>query len=587
MRILLLHPEDTPWRGEWSRHPWDVIVDLSFAGPSTYDDWSRRTGARIFSMYRRAGETESYRWVNQVFELGRGRLLDRMGLDWWEILSMESYQSMQLIYLLEQLRSELSVPDAELFATRPHLFTRLAQQLLGRSIPTFETGRIGPAQRAARTLRSVKNLRPAQIAEISLDKWDLTYRIRRHTMHGKLAHLQKPALLLPSAYSNVTRSVLAYAKQLPHRQFLLATTRRSAIAQHRPENVASVPLAPYAQSADTIATESRDLQRSWKDFLSTMITNNEVFRTAAAAGLWDYFPAHLHKGLLLREAWKNLITSEPISGVLCGDDLNHNTRLPLLLAARSGLRAIYCSHGALDGGFLFKKPVADTYLVKGEMESDYLQRVSAIRPEKIVVAAPAASNAVSSSDPSRDALVFFSQPYEVAGVRSDCIYRELLPGLCSVASSNGRKVVVKLHPFESRRARQALVNSILPRDVQGMVEIVDGRPPEEVMARAWCGITVDSSVAVECALRKIPFFLCGWLDFTGMGYLQQFARFEVACVLKQPQDILSIPQKLLEFEPDPAKLRKLWHAADPASLDQILFGASVVNSPEHVRPLLR
>ena len=187
------------------------------------------------------------------------------------------------------------------------------------------------------------------------------------------------------------------------------------------------------------------------------------------------------------------------------------------------------------------------------------------------VAAPAASNSSTGSDQHRDAVVFFSQPYEVVGGRTDSIYRELLPRLCSVARSSGRRVVVKLHPFESRRARQLLVNSILPREVRDTVEIVDGMPPEEVMARAWCGLTADSSVAVECALREIPFFLCGWLDFMGMGYLQQFARFGVAQVLNSPEEIEQIPAMIAGYQFAPATLDRLWREADPAQLDEIMF----------------
>jgi len=54
------------------------------------------------------------------------------------------------------------------------------------------------------------------------------------------------------------------------------------------------------------------------------------------AGLWDYFPENLETGLRLREAWKRLLECEPVKGVLCGDDLNYHTRLPLILARRSG-----------------------------------------------------------------------------------------------------------------------------------------------------------------------------------------------------------------------------------------------------------
>jgi hypothetical protein len=424
-------------------------------------------------------------------------------------------------------------------------------------------------------------LRPAQIAEIAFDKWDRGYRVRRHVTKHNRAGLADPAVLLPSAYSNVTRSVLAYAAQLPHRRFLLATTRRSAVPEHLPDNVTVAPLAAYAVPSSAIQEETVELRRAWEVFLRTTLADVDELRHTASAGFWDYFPAHLENGLRLREAWKRLLECEPVKGVLCGDDLNYHTRLPLILAYLDGLNAVYCSHGALDGGFLFKMPFADSYLVKGEMERDYLQRVRVIEPEKIWVAAPGSNISAEHyrDDQRGGALVFFSQPYEVVGGRADEIYRELLPRLCSAAQRSGRKMIVKLHPFESKQARKALVSSILSKNVNDQVEIVSGVPPEEIMSRTWCGVTVDSSVAVECALRQIPFFLCGWLDFMGLGYLQQFARFGVGRVLNAPESIEQIPQMVAGYRADPAAIERLWHEGDPAQLDEIMFGTRQARSP--------
>ena len=569
LKVLFLHPEDSPWDAAWCRSQWDLIVDLGFASEYTYQEWSHRSGARVLSIYQFAGQTEGYRWVNQFLERGRGRLLDRMGLDWWELLAVWSYHDLQVLYLLDQLRPEIATGQIELVASRRHLFTKLLEQILGRPVRYLKIESRGPMQTVARMLRSARKLRPAQIAEIAFDKWDTDYRVRRHVTKHKRANLADPAVLLPSAYSNVTRSVLAYAAQLPHRRFLLATTRRSAVPNRLPGNVTVVPLSAYAVPSSTTQEQTVELRRSWEVFRRTMLAEVDEFRYAANAGLWDYFPAHLEHGLRLREAWKRLLESEPVKGVLCGDDLNYHTRLPLILARRSDLNAVYCSHGALDGGFLFKIPFADSYLVKGEMESDYLQRASAIEPEKICVGAPGSSTSVGQGD-QRGALVFFSQPYEIEGGRVDEIYREVLPRLWRAAHRSGRKMIVKLHPFESKQARKALVSSILPKGGHDQVEIVSGVPPEEVMSRTWCGVTVDSSVAVECTLRKIPFFLCGWLDFMGLGYLQQFERFGVGRVLNTPESIEQIPEMVAGYR-SPATDR-IWHEADPTQLDGIMFG---------------
>jgi len=582
MKILLLHPEDIPSNGSWSRVRWDLIVDLGFASRYVYEEWSHRSGAQVLSVYQFAGETDSYRWVNDLLELGRGRLFDRDELDWWEILGVWSFQHLQSLYLFEKIRLNIPIHRIQtLAATRHHPFARLVGLVLNRSVQYFEAQRHSPIKRLGRTLASVRKLRPTQIFEIALDKWDPAHQLRRKVSRQKRSRLLDGAVLLPSAYSNVTRSALAYATQLPHRQFLLATTRRSAVPDRVPKNVTAVPLAAYAQPSKVTRQETAEILEAWDAFLQNLKAEVEPLRQAANAGFFDYFRPHLRTGLLLREAWKEMLRLEPVKGVLCGDDLNYHTRLPLILAQRSGLNAVYCSHGALDGGFLFKLPCADTYLVKGQMESDYLQRARPINPTQIELAAPGPLPARDQPKIERDAIVFFSQPFEVEGGRTDEIYKEVLPRLFSAAQKSRRKLVIKLHPFESKKARTALAASALPSDAQ--FEIISGVPPEQIMLRAWCGITVDSSVAVECALRQIPFFLCGWLDFMGFGYLPQFARYGVAQVLEKPESLDSIPELVATYRSDAQTVDKLWHPADRERLEKILFSGRRSTSRAHAR----
>ena len=568
MRVLFLHPDDTPEGGAWADERWDLVIDLAFASSLVYEDWGRRLGARVFSIHQFSGQTGGYRWVNDVFDHGRGRLLDRMGLDWWEILAMESYQQLQLVYLVNRIKPEVEGEHVEIAASRPHLFITIAAIVLGKSIRCFQETPRGVGNRIGRTVRAARNLRPAQIIQIAFDKWDAGYGLRRR-IAGR-ARVGQPCVLLPSAYSNVTRSVLAYAAQLPDRPFLLATTRSSAHPANAQSNVVVAPLAAYAQAASSTRSEATELIRRWDEFLRAMSAHSEDAQTAARAGLWSYFPAHLEIGLRLREAWRSLLDSEPVTGVLCGDDLNFHTRLPLMLASQRRLRSIYCSHGALDGGFLFKQPTAARYLVKGEMESDYLTRVSSIEPAKILVGAPGQSG-VGQNVSAGSAIVFFSQPYELESGRTEEIYREVLSRLLTVACQVGKKVIVKLHPFESVRGRRRLAQRVLPEQDAGLIEFVGGVLPEEVITRAWCGVTVDSSVAVECALRGIPFFLCGWLDFGGMGYLEQFGRYNVARVLASPSDLERIPEMVTNHRTDMATLDRLWHPIDPLRLEETLF----------------
>jgi hypothetical protein len=365
--------------------------------------------------------------------------------------------------------------------------------------------------------------------------------------------------------------MLAYASQLPDRKFLLIGTRRNAIPKRTPVNVTVRSIAGYVESKETTRVEVSALLQAWMEFASRMRAEDQEFLCAENAGVWNYLPAYLEQGLLLRDAWSEVLKSEPVTGVLCGDDLNYATRLPLILAQKEGLNAVYCSHGALDSGFFFKKPYADSFLVKGDMERDYLERAAAIEKGRILVGAPGDGVPLPREPRAAEAIVFFSQPYEVIGGRAEAIYQQIISRLHTVAMATKRKLIIKLHPFESTQARGTLVNSVLATTDRHEVEVIGGEAPERVMSRAWCGLTIDSSVAVECAMHDIPFFLCGWLHFTADGYLEQFARYGVAEVLQSPEDIDRIPQMVADYRPDPARRQKIWQAVSPKRLDALLF----------------
>ncbi|HZW05447.1 MAG TPA: hypothetical protein VFF58_00935, partial [Candidatus Nitrosotalea sp.] len=144
MRVLFLHPEDSPWLGEWAGQRWDLIIDLGFASSQTYAEWSRRSGARILSVHEFSGQTDSYRWVDQVLERGRGRLLDHLGLDWWEIVGASFYKDIQLLHTVGQLRAEVATDGVELAATRPDPLTGLFARMQDCAIHYFRSASDGP-----------------------------------------------------------------------------------------------------------------------------------------------------------------------------------------------------------------------------------------------------------------------------------------------------------------------------------------------------------------------------------------------------------------------------------------------------------
>jgi hypothetical protein len=81
--------------------------------------------------------------------------------------------------------------------------------------------------------------------------------------------------------------------------------------------------------------------------------------------------------------------------------------------------------------------------------------------------------------------------------------------------------------------------------------VIGGPLRAELLDNTWFGITILSTVAVECALHGIPCFLCKWLESSPYGYLDQVTRFGGGIRLDQPDQIKDIPSMLENYTPDP------------------------------------
>ena len=219
----------------------------------------------------------------------------------------------------------------------------------------------------------------------------------------------------------------------------------------------------------------------------------------------------------------------------------------------------------------FKQPAFSNYLVKGEMEHDYLTRVCRVDERLLRMGAPGGGAAAHSLWSERAPfVVFFSEPYETDGWRVEAIYRELMPRLCASARRAGKRVLVKLHPFESKRQRQRLVNQSLQEEDRGLVTVTDAPLSQQILQETWCAVTAESTTAFECAAVGIPVFLCGWLRHPYYGYAPQYARFGVGQMLESPEDLLKIPEMLTSAIPPGGLRERLIQAIHPDQFEEIL-----------------
>lgn len=578
MKVLVIHPEDELERGPWAGLKWDRAIDLGRAGQQSYERASASFGCSVTRLSEFRENFQEMRRVRELLALGMGRLNDSFGLDWWELTAILIHQQLELAFLLQQFLGRLG-PQDEVHVSRASFQADILRLALGSRLHTFPArdGQLkGGVQHYLRVLRKFP---VSQLAEIFWDKTDSGYQIRG-LFNTRPKSQSGPVVLVPSSYINVSRTGGAYAESLPDGRFLLVLTRRSGWLKNLPANMAVAWLRRYASvGGRSRKLELLDLLERW-DLLRRELMDVPECRTVDELGWFDEFPERFARGLEIRDAWRNVFDSEPVQAVVCADDTNPYTHIPLLLARQKRLPAIACHHGALDGRYMFKRNHADVLLAKGKMEEDYLVRLCGISSDTVEIGAPVLSANLQQHNPrvERPHIVFFSEAYEVGGGRGRSVYQDVLPALADFAMSHQRELIVKLHPSESFTERSRMVEQILSPAQGSVVRVISGPLESEMLSRTWFGVTVMSTVAVECALQGIPCFICAWLEAWPYGYDDQFARFKVGIRLDEPSQIRQILQILRDFKISQTDQENWWRPIKNLRLQQLLGMARRVQS---------
>jgi hypothetical protein len=546
MKILVLHSEDRLTSAACNRG-YDLVVDLGRAPAAFYEDWSRKAGCPVIGLSEFAdAEGDLYRTKSHM-QAGANHLIDRMGIDWWSVLSPEIIPSLTQLILIHRL-ARYTNKECDIYSSRSDYRAAALHALLGGRLINLETSFQSAVRRLRHYSEVVSKFDSTQLFQIAQDKFDGEHNIRRRFVRRGSSSRQ-PLILLPSAYINVSHTAISYASLLPEEQFLMVCARDSAKVHNLPANVRMISLDPFFSSPNS--GEVSSLVEAWTSLKMRLISSAPEFQSGVAVGTFDPMPKWIRWGITIRDAWNRLFESENIRSCFCADHNNPYTRIPLLLAKHWGIPALACHHGALDATMAIFPHAADFYVAKSEMERDYMTRVCGISPEKVLAVPPPHQPGVTLRLlGSQDSpwLVFFSEPYDASSWRTDEVYRELLPQLCSLAAGCGLKLVFKLHPFETaKNHRRMLLRHLAAEKVQ-QIKILTGPISEQLWQNTRFAITAESSVALECAARSIPIFLCGWLRDSFSGYVDQYQRFGVGHVLEAASHITDIP-RLLELEP--------------------------------------
>ncbi len=573
MRVLLLHPDDD-FDGSWTDQHWDSVVDLGRAPRSFYSERSTALGCPVFSVFDLAVEVEDYQSWRHLFELGVGRLVDRSGIDWWDVISLLLQPELQDVRIAMRL-AEMLKGCRTLVVSRPSPLAEVVRLQLGVPLQVLHKGlRKRLAYGLARRGGAIANLSFVQLRQVFYDKYDPYYRWRKKVSSSpnrsrRLRPASQPVVVLPSAYSNVTKTAIDYAGILPEQKFLLVLARESAVVSPVPANVETAWLASFvAESCDR--KELRDLEACWQQ-MEEALEKHAEFRSPVQGDILKRGSRWLRWGLSVRDAWVRVFETCEVVGCLSADDSNPYTRIPLLLAGQRRVPAVACHHGALDCRMAYKNLRFSNYLAKGEMERDYLERICGVDAGRIRVGAASLPSSVKSVwSESAPWVTFFTEPYETDLWRGEAIYREVLPRLVAVARQAGKTVVVKLHPFESVRQRRKLVERTLSEADQRLARVTDAPLSREILENTWCAVTVESTAAFECASLGIPAFLCGWLRHAYAGYAPQYVRFGVGQMLESPEELFCIPEALHSFVPDSDVARRLLRPISRELLSEVL-----------------
>jgi len=573
MRILLIHPLDTAEHGPWAGQSWDLIVDLGRDGTRTYDAWRARFHCGVENLNALRNGFEDFYRIRDLLGKGCGHLVDEYGLDWWEILSILMHEELEVLFLLRRWAQKIGSSD-EVYVTRAGVHADFLRCISEARVKVFRP-LFGLQKGLGHYLHVFAKLSGSQIVDVLGDKYDPGYQLRGR-LAKKRAASTREVVLIPTAYVNVSRTGIAYAKTFPEENFLLVTTRSSGWIHDLPQNVETAWLSSYASIRDRGA-DSAIMERRLHALLSELCRIPEI-EILKRLGRFESFAARFLHAMEVRDAWRNVLDGEPVKGVLCADDSNPYTRIPLLLARERGLASIACHHGALDARYLFKHSYGGVIWVKGEMEQDYLVRRCKVPAERVETCAPIMEKPSSAGEQagrreSRPYVLFISELYEVNGGRGQGFYRDVLPPLVEMARAAGKEVVVKLHPAESRRERTTLLRRLLTAEQRKAVRVVSGPLSEELLGKSWCAITILSTVATECAIRGIPCFLCTWLESHPYEYVEQYLRFGVGIGLNGPGDIARIPEYVQQEFCSQSVVDNVYQPAERGRLRELLNSA--------------
>ncbi len=478
---------------------------------------------------------EDFRRVRRLLDLGCGQLVDEHGLDWWEIMGLLLHGELELLILLQRLAKTVGSED-EVYISRPGIHASLLRAFTDYPRQGFSVASGAQKGGLAHYVRVSKKLSAPQIIDVFWDKYDSGYQFR-----GKFGRkpepLRHPAVLLPTAYVNVSRTGIAYANTFSEENFLLVATRRSGWVDELPRNVAATWLSLYASLRDRSA-ENAEMDGRWRSLLREL-GKRQSLKFCTGWVFWILFPSG--SGTDSKSAMPGKMFSTPNRFRLCCA----RTTVILIRGFPCSWRrpADYRILPAITAPWMaatFQEELRRCDLGEGKNG----RRLSGA---KMRSAAGEGGNWCTCTARELECggkiqaiVVSAIHPLYLGALR--CYRgkaRRILPGYFASVSRLGTGDKTKTSGEVASCGKQARTIRHGRSDpflrTENVTLLVSGPLTEDLLAKAWFGITILSTVATECAVRGIPCFLCKWLESWPYGYVEQFIRFGVGIGLNHPE----------------------------------------------------
>src|SRR5437764_60641 len=139
MTLLLLHAKDSLAAGPAAGQHCDSIFDLARGGWAAYERWRRATGCPVKPIDGLREGFADTRRVRELMQLGLGRLVDREGLDWWELTVIMFHDYLERLVLLRKLATSFP-PSAVAWITGDGFEARALRMILGDRLRVMNAG---------------------------------------------------------------------------------------------------------------------------------------------------------------------------------------------------------------------------------------------------------------------------------------------------------------------------------------------------------------------------------------------------------------------------------------------------------------